>query len=62
MVTIAGSFAAIMLPVQSGLTLYLQAKRLPQQMRPGWLAQRFLQLTFLFQVVMAGAVIYFVVI
>ncbi len=62
MVTIAGSFAALMLPVQSGLTLYLQAKRLPEPVRPGRLAKGFLKLTFVFQLGMAFAVIYFVVI
>ncbi len=61
MVTVAGSFAALMLPVQSGMTLYLQATRLPVQVRPKFLAKSFLQLTFLFQLVMALAVIYFVV-
>ncbi len=60
MVTVAGSFAAIMLPVQSGLTLYLQAKRLPKEVQPGRLARTFLQVTFLFQLGMAAAVIYFV--
>jgi Mn2+/Fe2+ NRAMP family transporter len=61
MVTIAGSFAAMMLPVQSGMTLYLQAKRLPKQVQPGLLARSFLQLTFVFQLCMAIAVVYFVV-
>ena len=61
MVTVAGAFAALMLPVQSAMTLYLQAKRLPVQVQPKPLAKRFLQLTFLFQLVMALAVIYFVV-
>jgi len=61
MVTIAGSFAALMLPVQSGMTLYLQAKRLPKAVRPGVLAQSLLQLTFVFQLCMAIAVVYFVV-
>ncbi len=61
MVTIAGSFAAIMLPVQSGLTLYFQAKRLPKEVQPGPLAKNFLRLTFVFQACMAVAVIYFVV-
>jgi len=61
MVTIAGSFAAIMLPVQCGLTLYLQHKRLPQQVRPGKLAAGLLRVTFLFQLSMAIAVLYFVV-
>lgn len=61
MVTIAGSFAAIMLPIQSGLTLYLHHKRLPQEVRPGFAARTLLQLTFLFQLGMALAVVYFVV-
>jgi len=61
MVTIAGSFAAIMLPVQSGLTLYLQAKRLPREVQPGLLARWFLRATFVFQLCMALAVVYFVV-
>ena len=61
MVTIAGSFAAVMLPVQSGLTLYLQATRLPREVRPGWLAQLLLQATFVFQAALACAVLYFVV-
>ena len=61
MVTIAGSFAAIMLPVQCGMTLYLQHKRLPQQVRPGKLAAGLLRVTFLFQLSMAIAVVYFVV-
>jgi len=61
MVTVAGSFAAIMLPVQSGLTLYLQATRLPIAVQPGPLARWLLRATFVFQVGMAGAVLYFVV-
>lgn len=61
MVTIAGSFAAIMLPVQSGLTLYLQAKRLPAAVRPGFAARTLLQATFVLQATLACAVVYFVV-
>ena len=61
MVTIAGSFAAIMLPVQSGLTLYFQRTRLPEEVQPKPLTRRFLQATFVFQTAMALAVIYFVV-
>ncbi|MEM7077214.1 MAG: Nramp family divalent metal transporter [Pseudomonadota bacterium] len=61
MVTIAGSFAAFMLPIQSGLTLYLQAKRLPKEVQPGKLARTFLQLTFVFQAVLACLVVYYVV-
>ena len=61
MVTIAGSFAAVMLPVQSGLTLYFQRTRLPAEVQPKPLTRRFLQLTFIFQTSMALAVVYFVV-
>ncbi len=61
MVTIAASYAAIMLPVQSGITLYLQARRLPADIRPGRLAQGLLVVTFGLQVLLALAVIYFTV-
>ena len=62
MVTISASVAAIMLPVQSGITIYLQTTRLPQEVRPGKLASGFLKITFVFQLIMALLVIYFVVI
>lgn len=61
MVTIAGSFAALMLPVQSGLTLYFHATRLPVAVRPGKVTRRLLQCTFALQLCLALAVIYFVV-
>lgn len=61
MVTIAASMAAVMLPVQSGMTLYLQKHRLPEAVQPGKLARGFLQFTFVFQAIMAGAVVWFVV-
>ncbi|MFT7654395.1 MAG: manganese transport protein [Limisphaerales bacterium] len=61
MVTIAASMAAIMLPVQSGMTLYLQKRRLPVAVQPGRLARGFLQVTFVFHLMMALAVIWFVV-
>ncbi|HUU73798.1 MAG TPA: Nramp family divalent metal transporter [Burkholderiales bacterium] len=61
MVTIAACYAAIMLPVQSGITIYLQAKRLPVQVQPKWPARYFLRLTFVVQLVLACAVIYFVI-
>ena len=60
LVTIAASIAAVMLPIQSGMTLYLH-KRLPAELRPKPLAHRFLQLTFVFHAVMASLVLYFVV-
>jgi len=51
-----------MLPVQSDITIYLQSTRLPQEVMPGKLASAFLKFTFIFQLVMALLVIYFVVI
>jgi len=62
MVTIAGSFAAIMLPVQSGMTIFLQSTRLPAVVQPKFFAKWLLRATFVFQLIMAVAVIYFVVI
>ena len=61
MVMIAASYAAIMLPVQSGITLYLQAKRLPAEVRPGPLAKGLLVATFCLQTFLALAVVYFTV-
>ncbi|MDA1077262.1 MAG: Nramp family divalent metal transporter [Proteobacteria bacterium] len=62
MVTIAASYAAIMLPIQSGITLYLQAKRLPESVRPKKPALYLLRCTFVVQLVLAFAVVYFTVI
>lgn len=61
MVTIAASMAAVMLPVQSGITLYLQKRRLPADVQPRPFTRLFLQVTFVFQAVMALGVIWFVV-
>jgi len=61
MVTIAASYAAMMLPIQSGITIYLQHKRLPAAMQPKWPARYLLRLTFLIQLVLAFAVVYFTV-
>ena len=61
MVMIAAGYAAIMLPVQSGITLYLQAKRLPVEVRPGPLARGLLVVTFCIQTFLALAVVYFTV-
>ena len=61
MVTIAASYAAIMLPVQNAITLYLQAKRLPKDIQPRPLAKGLLILTFCIQTLLALAVVYFVV-
>jgi len=61
MVTIAACYAAMMLPIQSGITIYLQRKRLPESMQPRLLAKYFLRLIFCVQLVLAFAVIYFTV-
>ena len=59
MVTIAACYAAMMLPIQSGITIYLQHKRLPRKVQPCKAAKCFLILTFLLQSALALAVIYF---
>lgn len=61
LVTISACYFALMLPLQSGITIYLQAKRLPAQMQPKWPARWFLRLIFVVQLILACAVIYFVV-
>ena len=61
MVTIAASYAAIMLPVQNGMTLYLQKQHLPERVRPGLPALWFLRFMFIVQSILAVAVIYFAV-
>ena len=61
MVTISACYAAMMLPVQNGITMYLQRKRLPPKMLPKWPAKYLLRVTFALQVVLAFAVIYFTV-
>jgi len=59
MVTIAACYAAMMLPIQSGITIYLQHKRLPAKVQPRKIAKYFLILMFLLQSALALAVIYF---
>ena len=61
MVTIAASFAAIMLPIQCGVTIYLQHKRLPPEVQPKAAARWLLRATFVLQFVLALCVVYFVV-
>jgi hypothetical protein len=61
MVTIAACYYAMMLPIQSAVTIYLQAKRLPKEMQPKWPARYFLRLIFVVQVILGLAVIYFTV-
>lgn len=61
MVTIAACYAAMMLPIQSGITIYLQAKRLPEDIQPHKPARYLLRATFVAQLLLAFAVIYFTV-
>ena len=60
MVTIAACFGALMLPLQCFMAIYLGERTLPAELKPGLVAKTFLRLTFLFQLLMAGLVIYFV--
>lgn len=62
LVAIAASVGALMLPVQSGLTLYLQHRHLDVRVTPGIAARYLLKGVFVFQCLMALAVIYFVLI
>ncbi len=61
MVTIAASYAAIMLPIQNGMTIYLQSKHLPERVRPRWAARWFLRTMCVVQSFLALAVIYFAI-
>jgi Mn2+/Fe2+ NRAMP family transporter len=61
MVTIAACYAAMMLPLQSGITIYLQHKRLPADVQPKWLAKYFLRLIFFVQLMLSFAVVYFTI-
>ena len=61
MVTIAACYAAMMLPIQSAITIYLHRKRLPVQVQPRWPARYFLRLIFVVQLCLAFAVVYFTV-
>ena len=60
MVTIAACFGALMLPLQCFMAIYLGERTLPAELKPGLVAKTFLRLTFLFQLLMAGLVVYFV--
>ena len=62
LVSIGAITAALFLPIQSGAALWLQGHIPDPRVRPGRLAHTTLQAVFLFQMAMAGAVIYLVVI
>ena len=61
LVTIGAVTAALFLPVQSGATLWLQSRFLDPRVRPGALAKGTLWTVFVFQIAMAAAVIWFVI-
>lgn len=61
LLTIGALAAAVMLPVQSGATLWLHAHCLDARLHPARPAQWLLWLTFLFQTGMAGLVLHFAV-
>ena len=62
LVSIGAITAALFLPIQSGATLWLQRRFVDPRVRPGRLAHTALQMVFLFQMAMAGAVIWVVLI
>ena len=61
LVTIGAVTAALFLPLQSGATLWLQSRFLDPRVRPGTLAKGALKTVFVFQLAMAAAVIWFVI-
>ena len=61
LVTIGAVTAALFLPLQSGATLWLQSRFLDPRVRPGALAKGTLWTVFVFQLAMAAAVIWFVI-
>ena len=61
LVTIGGLSAAMMLPVQTGATLWLQSTQLEPSLRPGLGVRLALWATLLFQTLMAGLVVVYVV-
>jgi Mn2+/Fe2+ NRAMP family transporter len=61
LLTIGALMGAVLLPVQSGATLWLQRRRMDPRVCPSPAAQALLWLTFLFQLAMAALVAWFVV-
>ena len=61
LLTIGAIMGALLLPMQSGATLWLQRRRLDARVRPSAAAQIFLWLTFVFQVLMAVGLTWIVV-
>ena len=61
LIMIGGMTSALFLPIQSGATIWLQSKRMDQRIRPRTAARIGLWAVFLFELVMAGFVVWFVV-
>ena len=61
LVTVAAVIGAMMLPIQSGATLWLQRRHMDPRVRPGPLMYAALWATFGLQALLGGAVIWFVV-
>lgn len=61
LVTIGGLVAALMLPIQSGGTLWLQRRHMDERVAPHPLIRALVWMIFLFQLGMASLVIHFVV-
>ena len=61
LIMIGGLTSAIFLPIQAGATIWLQSKKMDPRIRPRGLTRTALWGIFLFEFVMAGFVIWFVV-
>jgi Mn2+/Fe2+ NRAMP family transporter len=61
LLTIGALAGAVLLPIQSGATLWLQRHCMDQRLRPSLPAHLFLYLTFLFQIAMAALVLFYAV-
>ena len=61
LIKIGGLASASFLPIQAGATIWLQSKKMDPRIRPRRLTRIGLWVIFLFELVMAGLVIWFVV-
>lgn len=62
LLTVGALMGAVLLPLQSGATLWLQRRWMDERVRHGALAHAALWLTFVFQIAMAAAVTWFVIV
>ena len=61
LIMIGGLTSALFLPIQSGATIWLQARKMDPRIRPRTLTRIGLWVIFLFELAMAGFVVWFVV-